>query len=133
MEARSRWVKRARGAHQGMGEGPKAAGNLRERWGMRMRSLMRSLLSQEMWMVTSCSGGHLGIDRKRKNKRILKTLFLCRGIVMQSPSAQISRYVNPLNFLLQLQSVFILLLPVIVCKFSLQNLCAYQKILLQLQ
>lgn len=61
----SRWVRRARGALRGMGEGPEAAGSLAERRGMRMRILMRSLLSPETWMVTLCPGGRLRIDRKR--------------------------------------------------------------------
>lgn len=61
----SRWARRARGAHQGMGEGPEAAGSLGERWGMRRRrTLMRSLLSQVMWTVISCPGDHLRNERK---------------------------------------------------------------------
>lgn len=61
-EVSSRWVRRARGALQGMGEGPEAAGSLEEMWGMRRRRiLMRSLLSREMWMVTLSPDGHLRI------------------------------------------------------------------------
>lgn len=49
-----------------MGEGPEAAGNLEEMWGMRRRRiLMRSLLSREMWMVTLSPDGHL--RKKKKN------------------------------------------------------------------
>ncbi len=49
-----------------MGEEPEVAGSLEERWGMRRRTLMKSLLSQEMWKVTSCPGGHLRINRKKR-------------------------------------------------------------------
>ena len=65
-EASSRWVRRARGAHRGMGEGPEAAGSPGERWGMRTMILMTSLQSPKMWTVTSFPGDHLRIDKKKK-------------------------------------------------------------------
>lgn len=58
-EESSRWATRARGAHQETGEGPAAAGSLGEKWGMKMRTLMRLYLSQAMWRVTLWPGVHL--------------------------------------------------------------------------
>lgn len=64
-EESSRWAKRARGAHQEMGEVPAAAGSLAEKRGMKMRTLMRLYLSQEMWRVTSWPGVHLDQQKGR--------------------------------------------------------------------
>lgn len=51
-----------------MGEGPEVVGSLGERWGMRRRTLTKSLLSQVMLMVTSCPGAHLWIDKIKEQE-----------------------------------------------------------------
>lgn len=44
----SRWVKMARGAHQGTGAGPEEVGSLGWKWGTMKMIQMRLLQSQEM-------------------------------------------------------------------------------------
>lgn len=74
-----------------MGEGPEAAGSLGGRWGMKRRTLMRSILSQEMWMVISCPDARLWININKEDKSFFlkKTTFnliisFCEDIYTQN-------------------------------------------------
>lgn len=82
-EESSRWARRARGAHREMGEAPAAAGSLGGRWGMKMRTLMRSHLSQGRWRATLWPGVHLDSHTKEENLTSAFEFFRRRNIVLK--------------------------------------------------